>query len=197
MLIPLTLVRANGIITLIPLYLYYLEENNIIANFKIRWNILFGSKNLTQSIAFMSAPLVFFTYGYYQYYMTGYFFAFSIAQDGWYRELTFPLLSFFRKGDLPTQFNSIFTIIIIAYAIWSRKKLPLSLNIFILLNLLLPLCSGSVTSMTRFTSIMFPLFFILALSIQKTQKKYFIFLIILLLHFISYYGWLINHPISF
>ena len=129
--------------------------------------------------------------------MTGFFFAFSIAQDGWYREATFPIMSFFRKGDLATQFNSIYTILVIIYAIWIRKKLPLSLNIFILVSLLLPLCSGSVTSMTRFISVMFPLFMVLSISIHGLKKKYVILTVILLFHFFSYYGWLINHPISY
>ena len=129
--------------------------------------------------------------------MTGYFFAFSIAQAGWYRELTFPLLSFFRRGDLATQFNSIFTILVIIYAIWNRKKLPFSLNVLILVSLLLPLFSGSVTSMTRFVSVIFPLFLILSSYIQKSNFKYTILFLVLSLHFLSLYGWIIDHPISY
>ena len=197
LLIPLTLLRPNGIFILIPMYLFFLERNGILQNLRIDWRKLFGSNNIIHSIAFISAPIVFLAYGYYQYKMTGYFFAFSIAQDGWYRELTFPLLSFFRKGDLATQYNSIFTIVVIIYAVGVWKKLPLSLNVLVLIGLLLPLCSGSVTSMTRFVSVLFPLFLILSASIHRLKYKYVFLLIILALHFLSYYSWTINHPIGF
>ena len=197
LLIPLTLVRANGIIIIIPLYLYFLEQNGILKKFKINWGELFDSKNLIRSLAFISAPLAFLAYCFYQYKMTGYFFAFSIAQDGWYRELTFPLLSFFRSGDLATQFNSIFTILVIIYAVWNRNKLPFSLNMLILFSLLLPLSSGSVISMTRFVSVIFPLFIVLSLSLQSLKHKYLIIFVFLVVHFLSLYAWIINLPISY
>ena len=97
LLIPLTLVRPNGIIILIPLYLYFLEQEKIIQHFKIDWKRLLNKKNIIQSLFFISAPITFFAYAFYQYEMTGYPFAFSIAQSGWYKELTFPLILFLQK----------------------------------------------------------------------------------------------------
>jgi hypothetical protein len=196
-LIPLTLLRPNGIVLLLPLYLYHLERQGIIANIKIQWQELLTFKNIGKSVAFVSAPVAFVIYGFYQLHMTGYFFAFSIAQDGWYRELSFPLVSFFNRGDLATQFNSIFTIGVIVYAFWNRKKLPLSLNVLIVVSLLLPLCSGSVLSMTRFVSILFPLFFVLGNSIHTMKRPYLAFILVFILHLVSFYPWTIHHPISF
>jgi hypothetical protein len=197
LLIPLTLVRANGIIIIIPLYLYFLERTNLLLNIKSNWKQLFSAKNLIPSIAFLTAPISFFLYCIYQYKMTGFYNAFSIAQDGWYREFTLPFMSFFRRGDLSTQFNSIYTILVILYAFYIRKKLPLSLNILIVLSILLPLCSGSVMSMTRFISVIFPLFLVLSSMIYKIKFNYLILFIILFLHFFSFYGWVIYHPITY
>lgn len=197
LLIPLTLVRPNGIIILLPLYLFYLQQNGILQGFKINWNVLFTSKSILQTSAFLSAPLAFIIYGGYQYEMTGYFFASGIAQEGWYREWTFPLLSFFRRGDLATQFNSIYTIIVIVYAVLIYKKLPVSLNILVLISIGLPLCSGSVTSMTRFISVIFPLFLVMTSLLYRYKFKYAILALILILHFLSFYSWYIDHPISF
>jgi hypothetical protein len=61
--------------------------------------------------------------------MTGYYFAFSIAQAGWYREFMFPLFAFFRRGDFATQFNSVYTILVIILSAMIWKKLPLSMNL--------------------------------------------------------------------
>ena len=90
---------------------------------------MFNKSNLIQSLFFITGPITFLIYGLYQYKMTGEFFAFSIAQAGWYREPTIPILAFFRRGDFATQFNSVYTIVFILYAIWSYKKLPFSLNL--------------------------------------------------------------------
>ena len=197
LLIPLTLLRPNGIVVLLPLYLYHLEQKGILLRFKINWNDVFSLINIKQSLFFISSPIAFLIYCIYQYKMTGFFFAFSIAQEGWYREFMFPLLAFFRRGDFATQFNSIFAFIVIIYAIWTRKKLPLSLNMLVVLSILLPLTSGSVSSITRYVSVIFPLFMSLTLFMIGIKNKYIVLTIIILLHFMSYYGWIVNHPIAY
>lgn len=197
LLIPLVLLRPNGIIILLPLYLFFLEQKGILIGYKVKWNELFEFKSLLHILPYLIGPIALMLYCYYQYKMTGHFFAFSMAQSGWNRELTFPLLAFFRQGDLSTQFNSIFTIILMIYAIIIWKKLPLSMNILIWISILLPLCSGSVTSMTRFTSVIFPLFLVLGNVIYKVKYKYTILFFILALHFLSYYVWVLGMPISY
>lgn len=197
LLIPLVLLRPNGILLGIPLYLYHLEQKNILQNKKIDWTQTFSSQNIKTSIFFITGPITFLAYCLYQYKLTGYFFAFSIAQAGWYREFTFPIFSFFTAGDLSTQFNSIYTIITLLFAIAIHKKLPLSLNILIWISLLLPLCSGSVRSMQRFISILFPFFLILAQYSYKTSYRNTILGFIFSLHLLTYYFWLIDHPLSF
>ena len=197
LLIPLILLRPNGIVVMLPLYIYHLEQNGILKNLKINLKDFLSQRNIKQSIFFISGPLAFLLYCIYQYKMTGFYFAFSIAQDGWYREFMFPILSFFRSGDFATQFNSIYTILIIVFAICFRKRLPISLNVLVFFSLLLPLCSGSIISMPRFISVIFPLFLIISLQANLLKIKYIILILILLLHFTTFYWWITNNPISF
>lgn len=196
-LIPMALVRPNGLILLLPLYLFFLEQKGVLGNGNFRVKSIFQKEQLIPALAFAVAPLAFILYGYYQYRLTGHFFAFSIAQRGWYREFMFPLLAFFRKGDIVTQFNSVFTILVIIYAVLIRKKLPLSMNVLIWISILLPLCSGSVMSMTRFVSVLFPIFAIISTQIYNNAYRSLILIGIVVLHFWSFYAWVVGDPIAF
>jgi hypothetical protein len=197
LLIPLVLLRPNGLIVLLPLYLYHLEQRGLLSRFRLDWQGLWTRVNILRSLAFATGPLSFLIFCLYQYQMTGFYFAFSIAQAGWYRKFMFPLLAFFRSGDLATQFNSIFAILVILFAFAMRKKLPLSFNVLVLLSLLMPLTSGSVTSMTRFVSVIFPLFLAFTTLVYPWKQKWIVLGVLVLLHLFSFYGWMANHPISF
>ncbi len=197
LIIPLTLIRPNGIILIIPLYLFMLEREGLVNRWKIDFNQLFKKPNIVRSLYFLSAPMCFILYGFYQQMMTGEFFAFSIAQQGWYREFRFPLLSFFREGNLANQFNSIYTILFILLGIFSWKKFPLSLNLLIWLSLLLPLTSGSVQSMPRFISLIFPFMMIFGIWVSKTKASFAIITLLFAIQLFTYYFWLTNHPLSY
>ena len=194
LMIPLVLARPNGIVAMIPLYLYFLEKNNIVSKKYFDFTLLFSRKNILQSLLFLTGPLAFIAWLMYQKQMTGYCFAFSIAQAGWYREFMLPFLSFFRRGDFATQFNSWYTLLIIFLSIFMWKKLPLSLNLLIWTSLLLPLCSGSMTSMPRFTSIIFPITIIYGDWFYSTKYKYAILLVLFSLQLFTFYYWLIGDP---
>lgn len=196
LLIPLVLVRPNGVIMLIPLYLYHLEQMDLLKRFRIEYKLVFSKRNLLYSLAFITGPLMFLLYLYYQYEKTGFFLAFSIAQRGWYREFMWPFLSFFRKGDLATQFNSIYTIIFILLAILLRKRIPFSLNILIVISFLLPLSSGSVGSMTRFIPLIFPLIIALGQMMWKSKIPYTFVVILFLLQVASFIPWVQGIPLS-
>jgi hypothetical protein len=196
LLIPLVLVRPNGVIMLIPLYLFHLEQMNLLQRFNINMKAVFSKKNLLFSLAFLTGPLMFLLYLYYQYEKTGFFLAFSIAQRGWYREFMWPFLSFFRKGDLATQFNSVYTIVFILLAILLRKRIPFSLNILIVISFLLPLSSGSVGSMTRFIPLIFPLIIALGQITWKSKIPYTVLILVFLLQLASFVPWLQGIPLS-
>jgi hypothetical protein len=196
LIFPLALVRPNGIIAIIPLYFYFLEENGVVSKSHFSFKLLFSRKIILQSLLFLAGPLAFVLYGLYQEYMTGYFFAFSIAQAGWYREFMLPFLAFFRRGDFTTQFNSVYTILCIILAVFYWKKLPLSLNILVWVSLLLPLFSGSVTSMPRFISVIFPFTIIISGWIYNLKAKYAILVIFFCLQLWVFYYWLVGNSFS-
>ena len=195
-IIPLVLVRPNGIIALVPLYLYFLERNEILSKKIFHFDLLFSRRIVLQSMLFLAGPAAFILYGFYQEHMTGYFNAFSIAQAGWYREFMWPFMSFFRRGDITTQFNSVYTLLFIALAVIAWKKFPLSLNILVWTGLLLPLFSGSVTSMPRFISVIFPFIFLLGDWMYNLRARYYVIGSLAILQFVVFYFCLIGHPFS-
>lgn len=197
MIIPLILIRPNGIIILIPLYLFMLEHEGLLKRYKFNFRGIFNKKNIKLSLYFFSGPIAFLGYAIYQYYLTGEFFAFSIAQKGWYRDFMFPLFAFFRHGDMATQFNSVYTILFILLAVIVWKKTPLSFNILIWLSLLLPLTSGSVMSMPRFISVIFPFTIIIGKQIFKMKNKWGLLGIIFLIQLASFYFWVVDDPMSY
>jgi hypothetical protein len=196
LLIPLTLLRPNGIALILPLYLYFLEQEKVFEGYKLRIKRI-DKKILLKSIAFLTAPIVFVLYGLYQQQMTGEFFAFIIAQSGWYKNSAFPLFSLFNSGDFTTQFFSIYTLLFFMIGIISWKRLPLSINILIWLMLLLPMCAGSMISMPRFISILFPFSIIIGTWIYKMKWKYLFIAILFAFQLATYYFWLIGNSMGY
>lgn len=200
LIIALVLSRPNGIFMLIPLFIYALEKDSI-NNQSLHWKSLIEKSTLKKSVRlskyFIAGPIAFIAWMYFQKLNTNEFFAFSIAQRGWYREFMFPLLAFFRRGDFATQFNSIYTIAVILYAFFYRKKVAFSFQLLILISLLLPLCSGAVTSMPRFIALIFPLTIILGNQIYQLRYKYSLLLIFLVLQFYCFYFWVMQANFSF
>jgi len=196
-LIPLVLLRPNGIVLLLPFYLFHLELSGILKGYKLKMAHLFEKQNILQSLSFVPAVLLFGGYLYYQYYKTGYPFAFSIAQVGWYKTSTFPLLSLFNRSDFGSQFNSVYTILTMAFAVYHYKKFSLSENVLIWLFILLPLSAGTTISMARYIAIIFPLFIVLYKNANLLKNKWVLVFCLLALHLFSLYPWLINHPLAY
>lgn len=196
-LIPLVLLRPNGIVLFLPLYLFHLEQTGVLKQYWLKGASLFKKQNILQSLSFFPAMIVFGGYLYYQYYKTGYPFAFSIAQIGWYKQSTFPLLSLFNRSDMGSQFNSVYTILTMAFAAYHYKKFRLSENVLIWLFILLPLSAGTTISMARYISVIFPLFIVLYKNIDLRANRWMIALCLFLLHLCSLYPWLINHAMAY
>lgn len=195
-LIPLTLVRPNGIVSVLPLFLYFLEKDG---GYLYWWNTLknIELKKIRSWYWTLSAPLSLLVYCLYQKEMTHFYFAYVKAQAGWNKDFMFPLLALFRSGDLSSQFNSIYTILILLFSIYFHKKIPLSLNILIWLSILLPLTSGSVISMPRFISTVFPITILISQKMIKSNYFYLVTLLILALQLWSFFPWLYSSSFSF
>ncbi len=193
LLIPLVLVRPNGIVCILPLYLFFIEQNEGIINY-FKNN---KSNYLKDLLIFVSAPLSLLLYCFYQKSMTGFYLAFIKAQAGWYKQFMFPLLSLFRRSDFTTQFNSVYIIVVMILLIIYRKKFTLSMNLLIWINILLPMTSGSVACMPRYVSIIFPISIILGTYFIKINHYYLLLLGVFCLQLITFYPWLISHPFSY
>ena len=192
----MTLVRANGLVMLLPVALFVLESENLIISKKLKTE--FVSWKSLKKITFLLLPILFFSgYCIYQYIKTGFPNAYSIAQQGgWYRELMFPLAGLFRSGDFASQFNSWYAIVFMIIACFAWKKLPLSFNLIIWLNILLPLSAGSSVAMPRYISIIFPLFIMFSFWLKNLKWKMALIPILLIAHFYTFYFWLISDRFS-
>jgi len=196
LLIPLTLVRANGIFCLIPLFIYFIEVEGGFRKFYFNLKMLHW-QSIRNILCFLSGPIALGLYCIYQKQMTDYYFAFVKAQEGWYKEFMFPLLGLFRSGDVGTQFNSVYTIIFMIISIIAWKRFPLSLNVLIWISILLPLTSGSAACMPRYISVIFPLTIYITSFLINMKWKYYVLFGVLLLQLLTFYPWLISHPFSF
>ncbi|MBK9761463.1 MAG: hypothetical protein IPO90_16230 [Flavobacteriales bacterium] len=142
----LVLVRPNGLLVLPAAVLFAMERHRTV------W------KTSHAALMFVPTFLAFASYCYFQYVHTGEPFAFSVAQAGWDRGWSWPWKGFFKSGDLATQIESVYTIALVVLAVAIAKRIQLSYNLLLWANILVPLCSGSVDSLTRFTLVLFPLF---------------------------------------
>lgn len=193
----MVIIRANGLLMLLPISLYILENEKLLKGFKIQKE--FFTWNSIKKFAFLLLPILCFAgYILFQYLETGYPFAYSIAQKGgWYREMMFPLAGLFRSGAMHVQFNSWYAIVFMLIAIFAWKKLPLSFNLIIWLNILLPLSAGTSEGMPRYISIVFPLFFLFAYWLKDVKWKFALIPVLIGLQLFTFYFWLVSSSFSF
>jgi len=192
LLIPLVLLRPNGLILLLPVFLFILEKEQIPI---VRFVSL--QKGMIYLLYFVPTLLFFSGYCYYQKQMTGYYFAFSQAQQGWGKTFMFPLFALFRKGDFNYQFTSVYAVLIIIMLLFAWRKLPLSFNIMILISLCLPLTAGSTYGLIRYMSVVFPIFLLIADWLYPLGRKWLLISGLYLLQLASFYLWLADFPLGY
>lgn len=153
----LVLCRPNGWVTGLPLLLFLYEQQRG-GNFMSR---PFVSREFLRSQwLWLPAAAVLAVYCTYLYYRTGDPLAFITAQKGWCKSWVFPLRSLFSTGETYHQVNSVYTVIFMtaALALLLWKRIPAGFHLLIWTGLLLPLAAGSIVSMPRYISLLFPLF---------------------------------------
>jgi Gpi18-like mannosyltransferase len=190
----MVIIRANGLVMLLPLALFIIE-NESPENGPIKTKL----RNSMGMLSMLVFPILSFAgYGFYQYYHTGYFFAYSIAQQGgWYREMMFPLAGLFRSGDFVSQFNSWYAIVFMVIAVLSWKRLSWSFNIIVWLNVLLPLSAGASTGMTRYVTIIFPFFLMFAFWLKNEKWKMALIPLFVGIQLYTFYFWLVSDSFSY
>lgn len=188
----LVLVRPNGLFALPALALFIAEQEGL------GLKSMFSDRCALTRIAGVLFPavLAWAAYAGFQWYCTGSAFAFSLAQAGWGRETTWPFMAFFRSGDVATQAESLYSIALVAVLVGVARRLPLSFNLLLWLNVLVPLCSGSVDSMTRFTLGLFPLLLLLGRWGRTVPWRWWLIALALLLQIGWWWLWLDGHPIT-
>lgn len=193
----LVLVRPNGLVMLLPLALYFLERNNLSLLPK---NIYNKPKNYLALLLFIIPVIIFLTFCYYEYTLTGDFFAFKTAQKGWCKDgEIFFWNTLLKSNNLNEIYNSAYTTLVLLFLTLLFYKLPLSLTILSFIGILMPLVAGTSVSMHRYISVVFPVFMLLAYYIYKfnTQLKSIIFILLFTSHLVSYWFWLKDNPLSY
>ncbi len=138
------------------------------------------------------APLGFLIYCIFLYRQTGDPFYFITAENYWQRTLTTPGIGFWEaiKGIFSsgfTTFNSnvvadlIFAIFGVGFAIRSFRFLPVSLSLYCLFSVGIPLFTPTLSSMSRFLLVVFPIFILMALIKNRYAKLIFQILSLMLL----------------
>jgi hypothetical protein len=166
----LILCRPNGIITLLPLFLYYLYNEKI----SLKYFLFNLEKYKSVIISFLLPCFTFAFWLYIQYLYTGEAFMFSIAQIAWGKKFVFPLLGLFTMGYWQMQAMSVYAVVLMLLLLLFFKKFKLYETVFMWMNILLPLSAGSAISIARYSIVQFPLYLQIFKKIENLKPIYFL-----------------------
>jgi hypothetical protein len=96
------------------------------------------------------------------------------------------------------QFNSAYTVVAMLLTFYLYRRSSVSEQIYLWLGFLLPLLTGSVLSMPRFISALFPLF-ILPFTAGPMNKTKFVLVagLCVVLQLLTFYFWVIGDSFSY
>jgi Gpi18-like mannosyltransferase len=202
----LVLVRPNGVFMLIPLFIYFFE-----IHYALNINVMFDKpitrlvqitkkplKEYLPLLAFISGPLALICYGVYLYYMTGDFFAYITARRGWCLYSTFPWEPILKMSNWGDYFRFVYLSVFLLLSVILIKKIPLSFQALIWINIFLPLTSNLIT-LPRFISSIFIFSLIFGIFFSKVKKPYLllIFVALFLLQLFTFAFWINGSEFSF
>jgi len=191
----LVLSRPNGLLVLIPLFIYFVEQRFTLDFTK--WKAL-KLKDYLPVISFLSAPLVLILYGLYLKNMTGDFFALKTAQIGWCRWTTAPWQPILDSHTWQDYFKVGYLLMFVGVSVVFFKKLPISLNLLIWISLLIPLFYNTLT-VPRYITVVFVFFMLFGSLMDKLKNKWNIAIVVILFLFQlwTFSFWLISDELSF
>lgn len=181
--------RLVGILLLPALLLEWYLQNR---GGKLQLKILIRNFFHQRAFMLLLIPLGLITYGCYLYMTHGDFFLFQKAMAQWSQsQIVFPLQVLYRYGNilLSTPFNFVYfvavvellsTIFYFSLSWYVAKKVRISYGVFMFLTLLLPTFTGTFQSMPRYILHLFPAFIALALLTMRSQKVFWVTIIIFL-----------------
>lgn len=158
----LALTRPLGVLISVPLFWMYLAGAEWKLN-RIKANVLW----------FLLIPAGLLSFFFYAYRLTGDFLAPMHAQKAWQKVFAMPWNTILDPvGGTPhmMRVDQAFTILFLAGAVLSLRKLPsASYGIYALLLILPPLTSGTLISTTRYYVVVFPVFIVFALLGRRSD----------------------------
>ena len=191
----LPLVRPNGLFMILPLLLYFLEKRSLLSLKSLNFSTLKSNS----SIVIFFLPIISMTfYCIHLYSRTGDYFAFIHARRAWCLYTTWPWQAFLNDRSPFILFKSLYLLLFSIFAVYSYKRLPLSFQVLIWINLLLPLTSNLITT-PRYISAIFPFSILIgsAMADMNQMKKAMLVSLFLAGHFWSYSLWTANSVLSF
>jgi Gpi18-like mannosyltransferase len=179
----LAITRAPGIIMGIPLLVYLIEKTQ-------KKDLLSGRTILKISL-FSFMLIIYILYGFYLKYMTGEYFAFTVAGKGWGRPLSFnPIAGLFTEDFWNSYILSAYATIFIIIGILSYKQLRISFLLVIILGIALPLATCTSNAMPRYISVLFPFMYVFSFKLKKLKYKQTIIISLFFLQLITFYFFL-------
>ncbi|SDI80794.1 hypothetical protein [Paenibacillus typhae] len=184
----LALTRNLGVFIIVPLLLQYLV-NVKFKLFEIKYNVIY----------LLMIPAGFVAWGGYLYHITGDFLMFKNVQNTWGRISSQPISVIYntimngRYLDLILVF---YIIGIIVFLLLNIKKIQVPYLLFIVYSLYIPL-STSVTSMIRYSIVIFPIYFLIMSAFKNEHAKYLLLYFMLLIQGLFFAFWSSGYPLIF
>ena len=176
----LTLCRPTGIVFSAGLGLWILADHG--------WfRILKEKQTIKLVLALLAAPFALILWMVYLYFHCGDPIAFSNTQSAWGHAYTWPWESFFASRQWFQQVISVYVLLLLAGAFFLFRKAGTGEKLFVALNALFPLITGSVASYYRYFSVI-PQFYIRFFTAVESHWKW-IAAVCMLLNILLYYVW--------
>lgn len=178
----LSVTRPNGVIILIPLLFLYFESK--------KWDF----RSIDISIVWLLAiPFSLLYYLYLNQQLTGKFLGPFLAQSSWGRDFMLPWDTLFSTGIVNAQVTHVdraMTLFVLVLIVFIFLKLPsFSYGLYSLLIVSPVLISGKLTSETRFWSLIFPIYIVLAIFGKNEMLNQFLLLTFFTLQILFMVGW--------
>jgi Gpi18-like mannosyltransferase len=172
-----TLTRANGVFLTFPVALFMLEN---------------GAFSPRQYLRLLAFPATLAAYGAWLEHRTGDPFAFSTAMRAWGREFNWPWKTLFSNGaDFHQVHSWVAVLALVCLVIMTFRRMRPGFLTLSWIGVVLPLTTGITVSFGRYMSVIFPF------GILFAQKHRLYFPIALPLHYLVYYLWLRESPITY
>jgi len=176
----LTLCRPTGIVFSAGLGLWILADNG--------WfRILKEKEKIKQIVALLAAPGALIMWMIYLHFHCGDAMAFSNTQSAWGHAYTWPWESLFAGSGWYVQAVSVYALLLLLVAYLLFRKAGSGERLFVVINALFPLITGTVASYYRYFSVI-PQFYVRLFTVIEARWKW-VAAICMLVNILLYYVW--------